>query len=69
MASDAEAARLSADRLALGLEHAGFDVGQEFPALSDAIGHRGSSVVRIGDVIPAIADRLADALRGDYGDR
>ncbi|GAA0532597.1 hypothetical protein GCM10010172_11710 [Paractinoplanes ferrugineus] len=69
MESDAEAARSSADRLALALEHAGFDVGQEFPALSDAIGHRGTAVVRIGDVLPAVADRLAAALRGDYGDR
>ncbi|GAA0577102.1 hypothetical protein GCM10010172_72250 [Paractinoplanes ferrugineus] len=69
MESDAEAARSSADRLAQALENAGFDVGQEFPALSDAIGHRGSPVVRLGDVLPAVADRLADALRVDYGDR
>lgn len=69
MESDAEPARSSADRLALALEDAGFDVGQEFPTLSDAIGHKGIPVVRIGDVLPAVADRLADALRVDYGDR
>jgi hypothetical protein len=58
-------ARRSADRLALALEDAGFDVGQEFPALHDAIGRQGSAVVRIGDVRPAVADRLAAALSGD----
>lgn len=56
------AARGSADLLALALEEAGFDVGQEFPALHDAIGRQGSAVVRIGDVQPAVADRLAAAL-------
>jgi hypothetical protein len=69
MKSGAEAARSPADRLALALEDAGFDVGQDFPALSDAIGHQGTAVVRIGDVLPVVADRLAAALRGDYGDR
>jgi hypothetical protein len=57
-AADTEAQR-SADRLALALEDAGFDVGQEFPALHDAIGRRGFAVVRIGDVYPSVADRLA----------
>lgn len=56
------AARRSADRLALALEEAGFDVGREFPALYDAIGRQGSAVVRIGDIEPAVADRLASAL-------
>lgn len=69
MDSDANAARSSADRLALALEDAGFDVGHEFPELSDAPGRRGSPVVRIGDVLPAVADRLADALRDDNRDR
>ena len=55
-------AQSAADRLALALEDIGFDVGQEFPALHDAIGRRGSAVVRIGDVEPAVADRLAGAL-------
>ena len=59
---DQESARRSADRLALALEDAGFDVGQEFPALHDAIGRQGAAVVRIGDVRPIIADRLAAAL-------
>ncbi|MEU4220820.1 hypothetical protein [Actinoplanes sp. NPDC026623] len=59
---DGAAARRSADRLALALEEAGFDVGQEFPALHDAIGRQGKPVVRIGDVLPPIADRLAAAL-------
>lgn len=54
-----DAARRSADRLALALEDAGFDVGQEFPVLHDAIGRRGSAVVRIGDISPTVADRLA----------
>ena len=56
-AAEAEAQRAT-DRLALALEDAGFDVGQEFPALHDAIGRQGIAVVRIGDVHPAIADRL-----------
>ena len=55
-------ARASADRLALALEDAGFDVGQEFPALHDAIGRQGSPVVRLGDVRPMTADRLAAVL-------
>lgn len=57
-----ESARRSADRLAIALEDAGFDVGQEFPALHDAIGRQGAAVVRIGDVRPVVADRLAAAL-------
>ena len=56
------AARESADRLALALEDAGFDVGQEFPALQDALGRQGLAVVRLGDVRPAVADRLASVL-------
>jgi hypothetical protein len=60
--TNAEAARRSADRLALALEEAGFDVGQDFPALHDAIGRGGKAVVRIGDVSPSIASRLAVAL-------
>jgi hypothetical protein len=59
--TQAEAQR-SADRLALALEDVGFDVGQEFPALHDAIGRQGAAVVRLGDVSPASADRLADVL-------
>jgi len=63
------AARLSTDRLALALEDAGFDVGREFPALHEAIGRQGMAVVRIGDVQPAVADRLAAALIGGATDR
>jgi hypothetical protein len=63
MARDDRAAETEAqqatDRLALALEDAGFDVGQEFPALHDAIGRQGVGVVRVGDVRPSIADRLA----------
>ena len=61
---DQESARRSADRLTLALEDAGFDVGQEFPALHDAIGRQGAAVVRIGDVWPTVADRLAAVLMG-----
>ena len=61
------AARGSADRLALALEDAGFDVGQEFPALHDAIGRQGLAVVRLGDVRPAVADRLASVLTASAG--
>lgn len=57
-AAETEAQRAT-DRLALALEDAGFDVGQEFPALHDAIGRQGIAVVRIGDIYPAVADRLA----------
>jgi hypothetical protein len=59
---DEQAARRSADRLALALEDAGFDVGQDFPSLHDAFGRQGVAVVRIGDVLPPIADRLAAVL-------
>ncbi|GAA4955880.1 hypothetical protein [Actinoplanes utahensis] len=59
-----EAARRSTDRLALALEEAGFDVGQEFPALHHAVGRRGAAVVRIGDISPAVADRLSEVLAG-----
>ena len=57
-AAESDAQRAT-DRLALALEDSGFDVGQEFPALHDAIGRQGVAVVRIGDVLPAVADRLA----------
>lgn len=71
--ADQAAARRAVDRLAVALEEAGFDVGQEFPALHDAVGRRGSAVVRIGDVEPSIADRLSSALTrrriGDVGPR
>jgi hypothetical protein len=60
-ASEAEAQQ-SADRLALALEDAGFDVGPEFPALHNAIGRSGSAVVRLGDISPPTADRLATVL-------
>lgn len=59
MAQDETEARGAADHLALALEEAGFDVGQDFPALYDAIGRQGFAVVRLGDVRPAVADRLA----------
>ena len=59
MATDDTEARNASDRLALALEDAGFDVGQEFPALYDAIGRQGSAVVRVGDIEPSVADRLA----------
>ena len=59
--TEAEAQR-SADRLALALEDVGIDVGQEFPALHDAIGRQGFAVVRLGDIRPATADRLATVL-------
>jgi len=57
-----ESARRAADRLALALEDAGFDVGQVFPALHDSVGRQGLAVVRIGDVGPAVAERLAALL-------
>ena len=60
--ADGTGAQGSADGLALALEDVGFDVGQEFPALHDAIGRQGSAVVRIGDVQPAVADRLSAIL-------
>ena len=57
-ATEAEAQQ-SADRLALALEDVGFDVGQDFPSLHDGTGRLGSPVVRLGDVRPSTADRLA----------
>jgi len=62
-----ESAREAADRLALALEDAGFDVGQEFPALHDAVGRQGVVVVRIGDIRPAVAERLAALLMSEAG--
>jgi hypothetical protein len=59
MAEDDTEARGATDRLALALEDAGFDVGQDFPALHDAVGRQGLAVVRVGDVRPSVADRLA----------
>jgi len=59
--TEAEAQR-SADRLAVALEDVGFDVGQEFPALYNAIGRQGFAVVLLGDVRPSTADRLAEVL-------
>jgi hypothetical protein len=59
MAKDETEARRATDRLALALEDAGFDVGQDFPALQDRVGPQGFAVVRLGDVGPSIADRLA----------
>ncbi|BEL04465.1 hypothetical protein Q0Z83_026560 [Actinoplanes sichuanensis] len=57
-----ETARQATDRLALVLEDAGFDVGQDFPGLHDAVDRTGSVVVRLGDVTAAVADRLTELL-------
>ncbi|WP_041832159.1 hypothetical protein [Actinoplanes sp. N902-109] len=57
-----DAAREATDRLALALEDAGFDVGQEFPDLHHALVRQGSGVVRLGDVTPAVANRLTGVL-------
>ena len=57
-------AREATDRLALALEEVGFDVGLDFPALNEATDRNGSPVVRIGDVRPEVADRLAALVRG-----
>lgn len=62
MARDETEARGAADRLALALEDAGFDVGHDFPGLHDTIGQEGVAVVSVGDVRPAVASRLADVL-------
>jgi hypothetical protein len=62
MATDRTEARSAADRLALALEEAGFDVGEDFPTLQDTIGVHGVAVVHLGDVRPEIADRLADVV-------
>ena len=57
------AARGTTDRLALALEDVGFDVGQDFPALQDAVDRDGLAVVRMGDVRPDVAERLAALIR------
>ena len=57
-------AREATDRLALALEDAGFDVGRDFPNLSNAVDRVGVAVVRLGDVLPATADRLAMLMLG-----
>ncbi|MEV4535393.1 hypothetical protein AB0J82_16335 [Asanoa sp. NPDC049518] len=56
---EAAGAQTSVDRLAIALEDVGFDVGQEFSELHDTIGRHGIAVVRLGDIGPATADRLA----------
>ena len=60
MARHETEARGAADRLALALEDAGFDVGHDFPGLHDTIGRAGVAVVSVGDVRPEVASRLAD---------
>jgi hypothetical protein len=58
----AEEARRAADALALALEEAGFDVGQEFPLLQAAVGRDGAPSVEVGRVEPAVASQLADLI-------
>ncbi|GAA0466384.1 hypothetical protein Ade02nite_46720 [Paractinoplanes deccanensis] len=62
--TDDQRARSAADRLALALEEAGFDVGRDFPHLRDAHDRRGVAVVHVGDVRIEVAERLAEALGG-----
>ncbi|GID61988.1 hypothetical protein Aco03nite_103920 [Actinoplanes couchii] len=59
-----ETARQATDRLALALEDAGFDVGADFPGLHDVVDQAGTVVVRLGDVMPSVADRLTELLSG-----
>ncbi len=55
----AEAAQLAADRLALALEEAGFDVGTAFPELRSGWDSSGAPGVRIGAVTCGVATNLA----------
>lgn len=55
-------AQEAADRLALALEDAGFDVGRLFPMLTGGLDRNGAAVVMLGDVTPAVASHLAAVL-------
>lgn len=55
-------AQQAADRLAIALEEAGFDVGREFPALQGMLNGEGAPVVNVGRVPATIARRLAAIL-------
>lgn len=55
-------AQASADRLALALEDAGFDVGRAFPTLRGGLDPDGAAVVELGRVTVAVADDLSSVL-------
>lgn len=55
-------ARQAADRLALSLEEAGFDVGRAFPLLTGAVDRGGAAVVDVGRVTAQVATELAAVL-------
>jgi hypothetical protein len=54
-----ERAQQAADRLALALEEAGFDVGLEFPSLRIGWDNSGAPGVHLGAVTSAVAVELA----------
>lgn len=60
--SPKRAAHRMADRLALALEAAGFDVGREFPMLSGTLDSQGTPIVGVGEVGETTANRLSAVL-------
>ena len=58
----AEAAQRAADRLAVALEAAGFDVGKAFPSLRSGWDGSGAPGVQLGSVTCAVALDLATLL-------
>jgi len=59
-----ESGQRAADRLALALEEAGFDVGEAFPGLQSGWNESGAPGVRLGAVTCAVASDLATLLAG-----
>jgi hypothetical protein len=55
-------ARRSADRLALGLEDVGFDVGRTFPMLGSGLDRERRPVVELGRVTATVAADLSNVL-------
>jgi hypothetical protein len=54
----------SADRLALALEDAGFDVGREFPMLHGGLDRDGTPIVNLGYITEVVAAHLTTLLTG-----
>jgi hypothetical protein len=68
--ADAETtARIAADRLAIALEEAGFDVGREFAGLGHRVDASGTPSVNLGHVAASVAARLAELLLRPEGSR
>lgn len=69
-ANDADdTARNAADRLAIALEEAGFDVGRDFMGLTHCVDASGTPWVGLGPVTPDVSTRLTELLLRPEGSR